>query len=257
MAVNKAVVIPDTDKLESARKFKAEGNEYHKNKKFKRAVGQYHRALLHLKAIGQSKSSGLGAFMSEKDLEEMGYAQHVPENVRIEVTKLTADCYNNLAACLLQQPNPNYSRIVEYCDNVIELTPNNVKAYYRRGVAYCNLEKFEKALESFDQAEAEAGSKIDKGLKALLNKQVQICREGLRRQDQQLSKAYKGMFDRHVSKSYSDKAAKSKDDSSFKNDIADCNSDRMDSASNNNDETVGEQKDGKPEGAKPVSNNSG
>lgn len=37
----------------------------------------------------------------------------------------------------------------------------------------------------------------DKGLKALLNKQVQICKEGIARQDQQLSKAYRGMFDRH------------------------------------------------------------
>jgi tetratricopeptide (TPR) repeat protein len=65
-------------------------------------------------------------------------------------------------ACLLQQPNPNYAKIIEYCDNVIELTPNNVKAYYRRGLGYCNLENYEKALESFDQAETEAGSKIGK-----------------------------------------------------------------------------------------------
>ena len=35
----------------------------------------------------------------------------------------------------------------------------------------------------------------DKGLKVLLNKQRQICKEGIKRQDQQLSKAYRGMFD--------------------------------------------------------------
>ena len=43
---------------------------------------------------------------------------------------------------------------------MIELTPNNVKAYYRRGLGYCNLENYEKAMESFDQAETEAGSNI-------------------------------------------------------------------------------------------------
>ncbi|XP_060575279.1 tetratricopeptide repeat protein 9C-like [Ruditapes philippinarum] len=195
MAVNKPTVISDTEKLETAKKFKSDGNECHKNKDYKHAVGKYHRALLQLKGIGSAKSAGLGAFMSEQDMEEMGYSQQVPESVRVEVTKLTADCYNNLAACLLQQPNPNYTKIIEYCDNVIELTPNNVKAYYRRGLGYCNLENYEKALESFDQAETEAGSKIDRGLRALLNKHVQICREGIKRQDQQLSKAYRGMFD--------------------------------------------------------------
>lgn len=97
MAVNKPFIIPDTEKLETAKTFKTEGNECHKNKDYKGAIRKYHRALLQLKGIGQSNSSGLGAFMSERDLQQMGYAQHVPESVRIEVTRLTADCYNNLA----------------------------------------------------------------------------------------------------------------------------------------------------------------
>lgn len=97
MAVNKTAVISDDEKLETANKFKTDGNECHKNKDYKHAIGKYHRALLQLKGIGHAKSAGLGAFMSETDMEEMGYTQHISENVRIEVTKLTADCYNNLA----------------------------------------------------------------------------------------------------------------------------------------------------------------
>lgn len=101
MAVNQPFQIPDSEKMELAKKFKSEGNECHKNKDYKRAVGKYHRALLQLKAIGSAKSAGLGAFMSEKSMEELGYSQHVPEVLRIEVTKLTGDCYNNLAGEIL------------------------------------------------------------------------------------------------------------------------------------------------------------
>lgn len=196
MAVKTTGIVPDTEKLANAKKFKEEGNECHKCKQYKRAVGKYHRALLQLKGIGSAKSSGLGSLLSDKDMEELGYGGNVPEEVRHEVTKLTADCYNNLAACLLQLPEPNYEKIIDYCNNVIELTPSNVKAYYRRGMAYCHLENFEKALESFDQAESEAGSNIEQGLKALLNKQVQVCKAGIHRQEQKLKEAYKGMFNR-------------------------------------------------------------
>ena len=97
MASNKIPAVSDTDKLLSAKTFKAEGNELHKNKEFRKAIGKYHRALLQLKAIGQSKSAGLGAFMSDEDLESMGYSSNVPEELQAEATQLLADCYNNLA----------------------------------------------------------------------------------------------------------------------------------------------------------------
>ncbi|KAL4238882.1 Tetratricopeptide repeat protein 9C [Mactra antiquata] len=199
MAVNQPTPVSDSEKIELAKKFKAEGNECHKNKDYKRAMGKYHRALLQLKAIGNAKSAGLGAFLSEKSMEDLGYSQHIPDSVRVEVTKLTGDCYNNLAACLLQQPDPNYTRIVEYCNNVVEMNPENVKAFYRRGLGLYHLEKYEEALESFDQAESVAANKMDKGLKAKLNEQVKLCKEGLRKQNQQLRDAYKGMFNKKPS----------------------------------------------------------
>ena len=97
MASNASSSVPDNDKLLSARNYKAEGNEFHKKKEFRKAIGKYHRALLQLKAIGQSKSAGLGAFMSDEDLESMGYSATIPEEVQAEATQLLADCYNNLA----------------------------------------------------------------------------------------------------------------------------------------------------------------
>jgi len=87
----------DDEKVTLAKKFKAEGNECHKKQDFKQAIGKYHRALLQLKGVGSSKSAGLGAFISEEDMESMGYSGKITEEMKQDVTRLTADCYNNLA----------------------------------------------------------------------------------------------------------------------------------------------------------------
>ena len=102
MASNASPRVSDKEKLLSAKEFKAEGNELHKKKEFRKAIGKYHRALLQLKAIGQSKSAGLGAFMSDEDMESMGYSATVPEDVQREATQLLADCYNNLAGRIIE-----------------------------------------------------------------------------------------------------------------------------------------------------------
>ncbi len=97
MAVRNPKPISDTDKIEMAKVYKTDGNEFHKSKDYRRAIGKYHRALLQLKAIGQSKSSGISALMSEEDMNELGYSTHVSPEMQSEVFKLMSDCYNNLA----------------------------------------------------------------------------------------------------------------------------------------------------------------
>ena len=97
MAESKRETSSNEEKLENAKEYKAEGNDFHKNKDFKKAIGKYHRALLQLKAIGQSKSSGLGGFLTEEQMEERGYSSYVSPEIQSEVVKLMADCYNNLA----------------------------------------------------------------------------------------------------------------------------------------------------------------
>ncbi|XP_052767658.1 tetratricopeptide repeat protein 9C-like [Mya arenaria] len=182
----------DTEKVALAIQFKTEGNESHKKQDFKVAIGKYHRALLQLKGIGSAKSAGLGAFMSDEDMETMGYSETISETMKQDVTKLTADCYNNLSACLLKQPNPNYTKILEYCDKVIELEPQNAKAHYRKGLSYLSLDKYEQGLDSFQMA-----SSLDSSFQA--SKYIQQCKEGIKKQDKQLRDAYKGMFDRQKS----------------------------------------------------------
>lgn len=200
MASNKPQHISDEEKLAKAKTYKEQGNECHKTKDFRGAIGKYHRALLQLKAIGQTKSSGLGALLSEDDLSAMGYSTKVSPEMQADVAKIMADCYNNLAACLLQSEDTNYEKVIQYCDQVAALTPQNIKAYYRRGLGYYNLGNYDKALESFMQAESIAKNTKDQNFKALLSRQMTLCREGIREQDKKLKEAYKGMFGKTSSK---------------------------------------------------------
>ncbi|KAH3847980.1 tetratricopeptide repeat protein 9C-like [Dreissena polymorpha] len=179
----------DLEKIEIAKQFKSEGNECHKQENFKQAIGKYHRALMQLKAVGSSKSAGLGAFLSDETMQDMGYSEPVSESTRHEVTKLMCDCYNNLSACLLKQDAPNHHKILEYCDKVTDLDPSNAKAHYRKGLAYYSLEKYEEAVQSFSVA-----SKLDSSFQA--SKYIRQCKEGIRKQDQQLKDAYRGIFNK-------------------------------------------------------------
>ena len=53
---------------------------------------------------------------------------------------------------MLQQEKPNYEKILEYCEYVLEYTPENIKAHYRKGLALYHMNNFEKAIDFFHQA---------------------------------------------------------------------------------------------------------
>ncbi|KAG7277069.1 hypothetical protein CRUP_031282 [Coryphaenoides rupestris] len=62
------------------------------------------------------------------------------------------ECYNSLAACLLQMELVNYERVKEYCLKVLRKEGENFKALYRSGVAYYHLGDFQKALHYLNQS---------------------------------------------------------------------------------------------------------
>uniref|UniRef100_A0A6I8P8N7 Tetratricopeptide repeat domain 9 n=1 Tax=Ornithorhynchus anatinus TaxID=9258 RepID=A0A6I8P8N7_ORNAN len=104
--------------IQRAQDFKSQGAQCYKDKKFREAIGKYHRALLELK--------GLPAHPRTPAL-----AHHQAQLVEaIEV-----DCYNSLAACLLQAELVNYERVKDYCLKVLKKEGENFKALYRSGVA--------------------------------------------------------------------------------------------------------------------------
>uniref|UniRef100_A0A668ABD5 Tetratricopeptide repeat domain 9 n=1 Tax=Myripristis murdjan TaxID=586833 RepID=A0A668ABD5_9TELE len=125
--------------------FKTQGTQCYKDKKYREAIGKYHRALLEMKGLcrvlgdpdtsSKSPSSLLPTISKSTSLtdEQKG----AMENAELE-------CYNSLAACLLQMELVNYERVKEYCLKVLRKEGANFKALYRSGVAYYHLGDFQK-----------------------------------------------------------------------------------------------------------------
>ncbi|XP_076200885.1 tetratricopeptide repeat protein 9A [Aptenodytes patagonicus] len=131
--------------------FKSEGAQCYKDKKFREAIGKYHRALLELKALllllsqepaGQRPPAAAAA----------AAAAGLSEEQRQAVEAIEVDCYNSLAACLLQAELVNYERVKEYCLKVLQKEGENFKALYRSGVAFYHLGDFNKALYYLKEA---------------------------------------------------------------------------------------------------------
>ncbi|XP_052638276.1 tetratricopeptide repeat protein 9A [Harpia harpyja] len=134
--------------------FKSEGAQCYKDKKFREAIGKYHRALLELKALllllsqepaGQRPPAAAAAAAAAA-------AGGLSEEQRQAVEAIEVDCYNSLAACLLQAELVNYERVKEYCLKVLQKEGENFKALYRSGVAFYHLGDFNKALYYLKEA---------------------------------------------------------------------------------------------------------
>uniref|UniRef100_A0A5F8G6P2 Tetratricopeptide repeat protein 9A n=1 Tax=Monodelphis domestica TaxID=13616 RepID=A0A5F8G6P2_MONDO len=137
--------------LQRAQDFKNQGAQCYKDKKFREAIGKYHRALLELK--------GLLPALEERDKDTQAPSTthgaklcHLTEEQSKTVEAVEIDCYNSLAACLLQAELVNYERVKEYCLKVLKKEGENFKALYRSGVAFYHLGDYDKALYYLKEA---------------------------------------------------------------------------------------------------------
>lgn len=180
-----AGIISWQEKLEKAREFKAAGNGSYMAKSYSKAVGKYHRALLYIKGIESSQDPhplGMTGSTVPADCIPTVAAQQ-------EVKKMKMDCYNNLAACLLQSDDPQYKKIVLYCDNVLEVAAN-VKAMYRKGVALYHLRELEQAQHVLKKAHSLPDGQKDVNIR----KYLKLCDRDLAAMDQKMKRTYQAMF---------------------------------------------------------------
>ncbi|XP_055519744.1 tetratricopeptide repeat protein 9B [Leucoraja erinacea] len=136
----------DGSKIQRAVGFKVEGNQCYREKKFREAIGKYHRALLQLKGVRSSQGRADG--VSEFRAGRAGLTEE--QNRLIENTEI--DCYDSLAACLLQSELVNYERVKEYCLKILGRHKDNFKAMYRAGIAFYHLGDCENALQYLKEA---------------------------------------------------------------------------------------------------------
>ncbi|KAL7876808.1 hypothetical protein SRHO_G00034510 [Serrasalmus rhombeus] len=148
---------PAADALRRALDFKTQGTQCYRDKKYREAIGKYHRALLEMK--------GLCRALGDPDVGARSACAAPPpppppppgkcsltEEQKGAVESAELECYNSLAACLLQMELVNYERVKEYCLKVLRKEGENFKALYRSGVAYYHLGDYHKALHYLQES---------------------------------------------------------------------------------------------------------
>lgn len=172
--------LTDAEKLDKIKQYKEKGNVAYKEGNYKKAAGKYYRAILYIKGLSSNcpDMANLTGMPGQPAEEKM-----TPE-VMIESKKLTCDCYNNLAACMLKEEDPKYERIVEHCDMALAVSPLNGKALFRKGVSLYSLGQFSEAFDVFKVAPQ--GPEV--------RRYSELCKKGMKQQDKELADIYKGMF---------------------------------------------------------------
>lgn len=166
--------------LEEAAQIKTEGNAFYREKNIRSAIGRYHRALLFLRGLDSDVMTSVKGFGPEMPVL-------TPEQ-EAALRNTQVDCYNNLAACLLQKQSVDYARVREYSLRVLQWRPGNVKALYRAGVATLEMGDAQTAKQYLSQACREQPNDAN------VRKQLQRAEEKLSRELQKEKAMYRGMF---------------------------------------------------------------
>ncbi|XP_070571373.1 tetratricopeptide repeat protein 9C-like [Ptychodera flava] len=180
-----------SDRISTAENYKQDGNKCYKEKKYRAAIGKYHRGLLYLRELEDQRNrvaSLIGGIPESDGSNVTGLS----EEQKQEASKVRMDLYNNLAACLLQVSNPNYEKIIHYCDCVLSQQPDNVKALYRRGMALYHTKAYDDSRDCLLQAKGLCTGKIDPNIKRYL----EMCKEAIAKHEAQEKSIYRGMFDK-------------------------------------------------------------
>ncbi|XP_070692955.1 tetratricopeptide repeat protein 9C [Pempheris klunzingeri] len=173
--------------LEEAAQMKTEGNAFYREKNIRAAIGRYHRALLILRGLDSdvmASVKGLGPEIPALTPEQ----EALLRNTQV-------DCYNNLAACLLQKQSIDYVRVREYSLRVLQWRPGDVKALYRAGVATLEMGDAQTAKQYLTQACKEHPNDTN------VRKHLQRAEEKLNRELQKERALYRGMFSSSIKSS--------------------------------------------------------
>ncbi|KAM5137910.1 tetratricopeptide repeat protein 9C isoform 2-T2 [Mantella aurantiaca] len=169
-------------RLQQAVSFKTRGNACYAGHHWREAMSLYHYALLQLRSIDPqliNPLSGLGPASVTLTPQQLETLQ-----------SLQADCYNNLAACLLQTPQPRYERVYECSLQVLKLQPHNVKALYRAGVSCYHLCDYTTAHSYLTQAA------LKQPKDANIKQYIQLTDTALSASREEEKQKYQGMFDK-------------------------------------------------------------
>jgi FK506-binding protein 4/5 len=147
-------LMEDSEKLELAKQCKIDGVELFKKKELKKAFVEF--------------TTGIKYLVTILDRVE-GTDDQNP--LLKDKTELLTVLYNNVASCHVLKGN--WEHAVDVATSVLENDPLNVKALYRRGMSYVQIQEYEKARTDLEKAlELDPGNQAVQGQLVLLKEKV-------------------------------------------------------------------------------------
>ncbi|CAF1004629.1 unnamed protein product [Adineta steineri] len=153
------------DLYDFALKHKENANKFFQNKHYFQAFKLYHRSLCYI----------------------LNFVNEQPTNEYLDkFNQLILSIYSNISACQLIYGNN--LNVIENCTSALEINSKYVKALYRRGSAYANLNDFELALKDLQLAnQMEPNDKK-------IEDQLKLTRQRFEQYKKTLGKSLKNLF---------------------------------------------------------------
>jgi tetratricopeptide (TPR) repeat protein len=151
-SVDKIYTLSIDDLFKVSNEHKDDANELFKSSLPLTAFYRYQKAIRYL-IIAQQLAKTVHEHEKHEDVE-------VDFGDKKRILELKALLYLNIAACQLKYPN-NSENVIKNCTKCLEIDDNNVKAFYRRALAYAELNELDKGIEDLKHAlKIEANNKV-------------------------------------------------------------------------------------------------
>ncbi|EDV19212.1 uncharacterized protein TRIADDRAFT_62317 [Trichoplax adhaerens] len=129
---------------------KARGVNLYKSGK---VIAAARRFSIALKCLIIMESDRLASRNDEHCMQDMRIVYYVYNRIRLQFvgrTNLRKNCYLNLATC--QAKHNMHPSVIVNCSKVLQMEPNNLKALFKRGVAYTAVNDFDNAKADLESA---------------------------------------------------------------------------------------------------------
>jgi len=187
--------LPLDERIAIGERLKADGTALHKQLKRKPAADKYSQVagLFHWVERLPGKGNH-GCEVEDTTLRVVTDEGNEQEDKVLfdKARALRLSCYTNIALTLLQDAEPKYKSICGACDLALSIDPSNVKALYRRGVAYEGLSQH--GADYFENLEAAAKDLAKAVQLAPEDTAVQLAEQRVRREVKAHKKAWKQDF---------------------------------------------------------------
>ena len=170
--------------IDSALKYKADGNEFFKSGDFKKARSKYTRVFAYTKPF-MSGGDGQDGMVN---MAMQSQAHEISDEMKEQAKGLERDVNNNMAIIFLKEKN--FSKAIEKSNKSLQIE-SNVKGFYNRGRAYTLKNDFESAYKDFTK-----GKEMFPDKAKLFDDELDKTKKLEKEYDKYMAKKYSGFLDK-------------------------------------------------------------